>query len=241
MLSWRFPSIPRWHCCRLLCAGLTAALLAGACGLDDRTLSDAPLLDSGGGTTRQLVCGSPGDNACDTCLYDACCEQARACGPGSSCASYFSCAESCNSDEACKNRCAADYPSGFGDAVALSVCAGSSCTICLGPATSCDPTGPGACQSSADCAVLEAGALNDLADVNCPACEQDLLGAACQRCLAQQTGLSAGCSSCVASWLSCAVDQCSVPCQRGSNPEGCWSCLSDAGCTGQFASCGFSG
>jgi hypothetical protein len=241
MLSWCFQAIPSWRCARWPCLGLLAALVAGACRLDDRTLSDAKLLASGGGHLRQIECGSSGDNACETCLYDACCEQAQDCALGSSCASYYSCVAGCNSDEACSNRCAADYPSGVGDAVALSVCAGSRCTICSGqaPPQSCDPTGPGACQSSADCAALEAGALGDLELAACPPCEEGLLGAVCQRCLAQQSGLSAGCSSCVASWLSCAIDNCLLPCQGGGNPQACSSCMSDAGCTRQLASCGF--
>jgi hypothetical protein len=241
MLSWRFHSISLWRCARWLGVALAAALVAGACGLDDRTLSDAKLLDSSAGATRPIQCGSPGDNACETCLYDECCEQAQACGLGSSCASYLGCVESCSADDVCTSRCAADYPTGFGDAVALSVCARSRCTICSGQAAteSCDPTGPGACQSSADCDALEAGALEDLELALCPACEEALRSVTCQRCLSQQTGLSAGCSSCVASWLSCAVDNCLLYCQGGSDPESCSACMTDAGCTGQLASCGF--
>jgi hypothetical protein len=228
---------------RLLSGGLWLALLAGACSLDDRSLSDAKLLRSSQ-TQSALECGSSGDNGCETCLYAECCEQAQSCGVGSACASYLSCATGCNSSASCLDACASQYPTGLGDAVALGVCASSQCSVCSGQAAStltCDPTGPGACQSSADCTALQAGALRDLDPSACAACQSDLGGTDCQRCLSRQTGLSVGCSSCVAVWLACAVDNCLIACQGGSDPEGCEQCMNDAGCTEQLRSCGFSG
>jgi len=218
-----------------------AAWLAGGCSLDDRTLSEPRQLDSGGNPPT-LECGTPGDNACETCLYDACCEQARVCGLGSPCAMYFDCVAGCNSDQLCKDSCGVQYPSGFGDAVALSACASSRCSVCsgLGSSQTCDPTGPGACQSALDCAALERGALQDLELSACPECNDDLHGSACRSCVSQQSGLSNGCSACVISALSCTVDDCLLPCQGGSDPNACERCITDAGCIQQLASCGFS-
>ena len=237
---WLFPARSRrWR--RLAGSVAAAAWLAGGCSLDDRTLTEPRQLDSGG-DPPPLECGAQGDNACETCLYDACCEQARACGLGSPCARYFDCVAGCNSEQDCKDACGVQYPSGFGDAVALSVCASSRCSVCSGQgaAQTCDPTGPGACQSALDCAAIESGALQDLDLSGCPACNDDLHGSVCQSCLSQQSGLSSGCSACVLSALSCTVDYCLVPCQGGSDPSACERCMSSAGCIEQLASCGFS-
>lgn len=226
---------------RLLRPAAGVLLVVAACRLDDRTLTSENLDTSGelyGG-----VCGSSGANACQTCLYDRCCEQTQSCAAGSPCARYLSCVTGCNSEQACIDGCGIDEPTGFGDAVALSVCAGAQCTMCSEqtPARGCDPQGAGACQNADDCAALEAGALEALDVAVCPACDSDVLGAACQRCLADASGLSAGCSSCVAGWLSCIFDNCLLSCQDGANVEDCQRCTNGAGCTRELVACGFSG
>src|SRR6187455_1855941 len=108
MLCARLPRSLAWPLLRLACGGLSLALIAGACSLDERTLSDAKLLDS---TEHEdpIECGSTGETACATCLYAECCEQAQACDLGSSCSSYLECAGSCNSDQTCIDTCGTNY------------------------------------------------------------------------------------------------------------------------------------
>jgi hypothetical protein len=235
MASFRGRLAPAWTLTRWLCGALVAALAAGACELDDRTLTGAHLLDS-------RECPSAGANECETCLYAQCCDEVLTCGAGSDCASYLDCVTRCNSVESCVNECGTSLPSGLGDAVSLYVCSGSQCTQCSGQAAAptCDPGGPGDCQSTANCDAFAAGALEDLSLADCPACEAELQSTACKQCLQQQTGLSTNCSSCVTDWLSCAFQNCLATCQGGADPDGCERCMNDSGCTPQFQSCGFS-
>jgi hypothetical protein len=85
------------------------------------------------------------------------------------------------------------------------------------------------------------GAFQALDSAVCPDCEIDLTRAACQRCLADATGLSIGCSGCVASWLSCTFDNCLLSCEGEANAGGCKRCITNAGCTRQLVGCGFAG
>jgi hypothetical protein len=240
MASPRARPLPARRIARLFFCGLGVALIAGACRLDDRTLTGRELVGAGDPGAEQ--CPAAGDNSCETCLYQQCCDELQACGPGSPCARYLTCVTNCNDNETCIDACAANSPAGVGGAVALSVCAGSRCTVCSGQSATatCDPMGPGACQSPEDCDALEAGALQEVDVTGCPACDTLLVGAACERCLSAQTGLSPSCSSCVTEWLSCAVDNCLLPCQASTAPDACELCMSEAGCTDQLSSCGFS-
>jgi hypothetical protein len=133
---------------------------------------------------------------------------------------------------------------GFGDALALGVCGQSQCPACNGDegqaVGSCDPNGFGACQSPADCAALDNGALESLDVAACPACD-DLAAPACAMCLSYQTGLSERCSSCVADWVSCAVVNCVLECQVAADPIACDECVAASGCNTQLGTCGFSG
>jgi len=188
-------------------------------------------------------CGAPGDNACEQCLYDACCDETRACAPDSACERYLNCAASCSGESTCLEGCAAASPTGFGDALALSVCMQSQCPVCSGERDTfegCDPNGFGACQSASDCSALDSGALESLDVSTCPACE-DLAAPTCAACLSDQTGLSAACSGCVADWLSCAVVSCFLECQVAADSAACSECLNVAGCNTQLDTCGFSG
>jgi hypothetical protein len=218
---------------------LGAGIHAG-CSIDDRVLTDEDLGSGGSGGAGR--CGVANGNACETCLYDACCDQVRACDPGSACIEYLDCAEGCAGDQACLNGCAASSPSGFGDALALGVCSQAECPVCGGDRSeafdSCDPNGFGACQSAGDCGALESGALENLDVVACSECD-DLTTTACATCLSDQTGLSEPCSSCVAEWLSCAVVNCVLECEVAADSAACSECLSVAGCTTQLGTCGF--
>jgi len=223
---------------RLVLWALAGSLGMAACRLDDRVLSEGP--GPGSGIT---ACGAQGSTACETCLFQDCCEQAQVCGEGSSCVTYLTCVAGCAGVDRCVDTCAVNYPSGFGDAVALSLCAQTECPACSNQARtfdSCDPTGSGACESTNDCTLLEQGVLQSLNAASCPDCSDDVLGQLCQRCLAAQTGLSGPCSSCMAQSISCLSDYCLLACQ----PDGagdCDLCLSDAGCTTQLAACAFAG
>lgn len=226
---------------RLLRPALGVLLVAGGCRLDDRTLTGREL--DGSNELYGGACGSAGANACQTCLYDRCCEQTQSCAAGSPCARYLTCVTGCNDEQACIDGCGIDEPTGFGDAVSLSVCANAQCTMCSdqAPAQGCDPLGDGACQNEDDCFELEAGALASLDVASCPACDADPLGADCERCLASSSGLSAACSGCVGLWLSCIFDNCLLSCQDDANVEGCQRCTTNSGCTRVFVECGFSG
>jgi len=237
MASPRPETQRRWPA-RLVLAGIPGWLGVLACRLDDRVLSEAPGPPGGGATS----CGAQGSTACETCLYRDCCEQAQACGEGSQCVSYLTCVSGCAGVAACVDACGTNSPSGYGDAVALSVCAQSECLACSRQTSafdSCDATGSGACESSNDCARLQEGVLQSLNDDSCPECADDVLGQPCQRCLAAQTGLSGPCSSCMAQSLACLTDYCLLVCQ--SEEGDCDRCMSDAGCTTQLAACAFAG
>jgi len=232
------PKRQRRRPARLVWAGVAGWLGVLACRLDDRVLSEAPDPLASGVT----ACGAQGSTACETCLYRDCCEQAQACGEGSSCVTYLTCIANCAGVEPCVDACATNYPSGFGDAVALSLCAQTECPACSNQVRtfdSCDPTGSGACESSNDCAALERGVWQELDIASCPACRDDVLGELCQRCLAAQTGLSEPCSSCMAQSISCLADYCLLSCQ--SEGSACDQCLDDARCTTQLAACAFAG
>jgi hypothetical protein len=145
--------------------------------------------------------------------------------------------------ERCIDACGVNYPTGYGDAVALSVCAQSECLACstqVRTFDTCDPTGSGACESANDCAALQAGVLQNLNSASCPDCTDDVLGQACQRCLAAQTGLSGACSSCMAQSIDCLADYCLLSCQGGASPD-CDQCSNNARCTTQLAACAFAG
>jgi hypothetical protein len=229
---------------RLGCGALIVVGLAGACRLDDRTLTDTKLngsmqVEPGGGQ-----CPNSGDTACETCIYQQCCDELQACGPGSACERYLTCVTECNTDQACANGCVASSPMGVGAAVELGVCASGGCSACSGPTaatTNCDPSGPGVCQTPLDCAALDSGALEDLDLSACAACDSDLVSAACESCLADQTGLSLSCSGCITEWLACAVDNCLLVCQGDADPDACELCMSGSGCSQQLMSCGFGG
>ncbi|HWO12693.1 MAG TPA: hypothetical protein VNN80_24515 [Polyangiaceae bacterium] len=235
MASPRAKLAPAWTFARWSSGALLAALAAGACQLDDRTLTGSHLLDS-------RECPATGANDCETCLFAQCCDEVLTCGAGSDCARYLECVTNCNSAESCIDNCAVALPSGFGDALSLYVCSGAHCTACSGQpaAPTCDPGGPGQCQSTDDCDAFAAGALEDLRLVDCSTCEANLQSTECKSCLSRQTGLSEGCSSCVSDWLSCTVDNCLASCQGSADPDACERCMSSAGCTPQFESCGFS-
>ncbi len=221
------------------------ALAASACAVDDRQLSDVDLRGSGGmaGSGGQaLECDAEGANACETCLSADCCTEARACVAGSRCVEYLQCAAACNSDEPCLNACAADSPTGFGSALALGVCSQTKCAVCSGgspPFEACDETGTGSCENAGDCGALRSNALAELDVAGCAACDPDLLAPACARCLSAASGLSVSCSSCVASWLSCAVRSCAYACQGSAGQDACEPCLTNAGCNAELAACGF--
>ena len=222
---------------RLVLAGLAVPLWVAACRLDDRVLSEGPSLPNGA-----IGCGMRGSTACETCLYRDCCEQAQVCREGSECVTYLTCFEGCAGVASCRSACAVSYPSGFGDAAALGLCAQSECVACSDQARfeACEPTGAGACESTNDCTALEQGVLQELDAANCPDCRDDVLGQACQRCLAVETGLSGPCTSCIAQSISCLTDYCLLACQPDAD-AGCDQCLSSAGCTSQLAACAFAG
>ena len=230
---------------RLLAAAMVVAAIHAGCSLDDRVLTEAPSGSGGSGGGGGGRCQLGSDNPCEECLATYCCDEASACGAGSACIVYLNCAEACAGDQNCLNRCAANSPAGFGDALALGVCSQTQCPVCGGVERgeafeTCDPNGFGSCQSSADCSALSSGALESLDVATCPACEE--LGAPeCASCLSAQTGLSVACSGCVAEWLSCAVVNCVLECEVAADSVACSDCLALAGCTTQLGSCGFSG
>jgi hypothetical protein len=120
------PVRQRRQLARLILAGVAGSLWGAACGLDDRVLTEAPGPPGSDGT----ACGAQGSTACETCLYRECCEQAQVCGEGSACATYLTCVAGCSRNQSCVDACAVSYPSGFGDAVALSLCARTECETC---------------------------------------------------------------------------------------------------------------
>ncbi len=244
MACSRVATRPAWRWTRLL-AGLGLGLgvwVGGGCGIDNRVLTSEDLPSGGAGRRGASDCDAEPADACEACIYASCCEQAEACGAGSACLTYLRCAEACAGDAACENRCATASPSGFGDALALGLCSQTECAACTGEAAafdSCDPNGGGACQSVNDCSALNAGALEELDTVACSACDADLLARGCSECLSTQTGLSQACSSCVAEWMACAVVNCLLPCDVGTDPEECQACLMSMGCTAQLGVCAF--
>lgn len=230
------------------CSVLRLALVVvGGCALDDRTLSSVDLEASGGsagsaGEFGLRQCNSQGDSACETCLYANCCLEARACGPNSRCVDYLQCATACSGDATCLNACASDSPIGFGAAAALGVCSQTQCSVCSGADVAfegCAPDGSGACENVGDCSALAQGAFEALNVASCEACAMNLLGPVCARCLSNNSGLSEPCSSCMASWVACAVGSCSYVCDINPDAPACGQCVADAGCKTQLASCGF--
>jgi len=249
MASCPAVSLSPWCWARALLLLGGGALAYTGCSVDDRVLTDADLgaagASGGAGMGGAVDCSATPANACEACLYTSCCDEAQACGAGSTCASYFRCADDCDGDVTCENQCAAGSPAGFGDAVALGVCSQTNCEACSGrqaaAVESCDPNGGGACQSEADCATLADGALTDVDTVACAGCDVNLLDPSCAECLSGQTGLSEPCSACVAEWLACAVESCLSPCDVAGDPVGCQSCLESRGCNTRLGSCGFAG
>ncbi|MDQ3367330.1 MAG: hypothetical protein M3680_18050 [Myxococcota bacterium] len=93
---------------------------------------------AGGGpgtTPTPPTCGGLGSDklACDTCLRDQCCDEARTCGTNSSCLSYWDCVLACDGSPSCQLQCDDAYPTGAAPYEGLRDCLLDSCYAqCVG-------------------------------------------------------------------------------------------------------------
>lgn len=62
-------------------------------------------------------------------------------------------------------------------------------------------------------------------------------GACSGACVADATGLSAGCSGCYANTVVCSIQNCLAPCSADPSSEACTTCQTDAGCIDDFNAC----
>lgn len=130
---------------------LSAAACRGVLGLDERRHVDD-------------VCGGVrfGDETCGVCVVQACCDALAACQSEPDCARTFTCIAACAAgDDACRRGCRADYPTGFGDALAgVLACQASACSPacdlpCGGyvyPDEACAACEPQCCDQATACA-----------------------------------------------------------------------------------------
>ena|GEM_PF-7055057 len=92
---------------------------------DGGQTSDAAPGDGDGDSNANVCSASPDDEACDTCLKGACCEEIAACGPD--CLRILDCVSSCADDD-CVNLCLTDNPNGAAPFSALTTCMVQSCS-----------------------------------------------------------------------------------------------------------------
>ena len=81
------------------------------------------------GGSKTAACGvTTGIAACDACLDQKCCSQAKACSGNADCLGLSRCASQCSAnDDACVQSCTSQYPNGRTDLQAALACANDSC------------------------------------------------------------------------------------------------------------------
>src|SRR5262249_12632359 len=80
-------------------------------------------------TTGAGPCGggmSSGDPTCDDCMFTSCCDALGYCASDPQCGLYIDCLSAC-ADKPCVDQCAADFPDGVSDTMAISQCEVDAC------------------------------------------------------------------------------------------------------------------
>jgi hypothetical protein len=80
---------------------------------------------AGGGT-----CQADGSDVCQSCLADACCSEALACGTGTACRAFADCVQNCPSEQ-CVSTCRSMFATGAANSDALDACAADRCQVCF--------------------------------------------------------------------------------------------------------------
>jgi hypothetical protein len=189
-------------------------------GIDGTVTVQAP--------SDSVACDLPlAPGACQACLEQSCCPQARECAKDPACAGYESCTTRCGADYTCRAHCSADHLIGnVSNVPAIDTCAvkncESACGIACGAFTS--PAPPDAAAACQDCVSAHACSATET-------CGQDLDCEWVGRCVASCTTYDCQ-TTCIAARGDAASDEFfaaayagAATCYSACGVGGYWECV----------------
>ena len=119
----------------------------------------------------------PGNQACNSCLFQGCSGQHAVCQGNSECIAIYQCATKTGCDQACVNECFNAHPSGQKEYTALYTCdQDRTCSSCQ---TECNAT---QCPAPVDAGPVDSGTEDAIAPVSCSGCTSSKCSGATAAC-----------------------------------------------------------
>jgi hypothetical protein len=185
-------------------------------GDDDQSILGGDEVDVTG-EAQDCGLGCLGDPDAGACAQD-CVETAT--GLTGGCSGCYAATVVC-SIENCLAPCAADPTS--------DACGSCQLEFCIGDFNNCsgivDAAAGMLCDNDADIALIEAGGVTGAAQDCGLGCLGDEDASLCSsRCVLENTGVTAGCSTCYADTVVCSIENCLAPCAADPTSSACGSC-----------------